>query len=189
MSPTSLISHRLTFFPYRFAGSDTTATSIRAILLHIITNPLVYNRVVCEIDTHIANNMISSPALEDEVRKLPYLQACIREGLRIFPPITYLRERVTPPEGDTINGMPVPGGVNVGFNLPGLLLNQAFAPDPRVFRPERWLVAEPGQLREMERVMELVFGWGPTRCLGIRMANANQSKFFVEVSQFRRVQN
>ena len=29
--------------------------------------------------------------------------------------------------------------------------------------------------------MELVFGWGPTRCLGIRMANTNQSKFFVEV--------
>ena len=178
----------LTFAPYRFAGSDTTATSIRAILLHIITNPLVYNRVLCEIDTHIANNTISCPVLEDEVRKLPFLQACIREGLRIFPPITYLRERVTPPEGDMLNGMFVPGGVNVGFNLPGLLLNRAFAPDPRVFRPERWLDAESGQLREMERVMELVFGWGPTRCLGIRMANANQSKFFVEVSQFEQIQ-
>ena len=126
--------------------------------------------------------MISYPALEDEVRKLPYLQACIREGLRIFPPITYLRERVTPAQGDTLNGFFIPGGVNVGLNLPGLLLNQVFAPDPRVFRPERWLDADPRHLREMERVMELVFGFGPTRCLGIRMANTNQSKFFVEVS-------
>ena len=73
--------------------------------------------------------------------------------------------------------------MNIGLNLPGLLLNQAFAPDPRVFRPERWLDAEPGHLREMERVMELVFGWGLTRCLGIRIANTQQSKFFVEVSQ------
>lgn len=105
----------------------------------------------------------------------------------MFPPITYLRERVTPPQGDTLNGFFVPGGVNIGFNLPGLLLNQAFDPDPKVFRPERWLDVEPGHLREMERVMELVFGWGPTRCLGIRMANANQSKFFVEVSEYKKL--
>ena len=173
----------LTSFSCSFAGSDTTATSIRAILLHIITNPIIYKRIQSEIDTHVADNTISCPALEDEVRKLPYLQACIQEGLRIFPPITYLRERVTPPTGDTLNGFFIPGGVNIGFNLPGLLLNQVFAPDPRVFRPERWVDAGPGQRREMERVMELVFGWGSTRCLGIRMANANQSKFFVEVSQ------
>lgn len=160
---------------------------MRAILLHIITNPLIYNRLRIEIDTHIANGTLSSPALEDQVRKLPYLQACIREGLRIFPPITYLRERVTPPTGDTLNGFVLPGGVNVGFNLPGLLLNPAFGPDPKVFRPERWLDdVLPERLHEMERVIELVFGWGSTRCLGIRMANANQSKFFVAVGSATR---
>ena len=96
-------------------------------------------------------------------------------------PITYLRERVTPPSGDTLNGVFVPGGVNIGFNLPGLLLNGVFGPDAKIFRPERWLDTDSKRLREMERVMELVFGWGSTRCLGIRMANTNQSKFFVEV--------
>ena len=141
----------------------------------------MYNRLQREIDSHIANGSISSPALEEEVRKLPYLQACIREGLRVFVPITYLRERVTPPSGDILNDVFVPGGVNIGFNLPGLLLDGVFGPDAKVFRPERWLDAEPKSLREMERVMELVFGWGSTRCLGIRMANTNQSKFFVEV--------
>jgi cytochrome P450 len=134
-----------------------------------------------EIDNGIANGSISNPAQEQEVRKLPYLQACIREGLRIFPPITYLRERVTPPQGDTLSGFKLPGGVNIGFNLPGLLLNPVFEPDAKTFRPERWLKTEPGKLREMEHVMDLVFGWGSTRCLGIRIANANQSKFFVEV--------
>ncbi|KAL8902778.1 MAG: hypothetical protein Q9207_004386 [Kuettlingeria erythrocarpa] len=165
-----------------FAGSDTTATSIRAILVHVITNPLVYRRLQREIDARIVDGTMSSPAREEEVRKLPYLQACVREGLRIFPPITYLRERVTPEHGDTLNGFSIPAGVNVGFNLPGLLLNEVFSPDPRVFRPERWLDQEPAHLRSMERVMDLVFGWGATRCLGIRMANANQGMFFVEVS-------
>ncbi|KAF4634721.1 hypothetical protein G7Y89_g3383 [Cudoniella acicularis] len=158
-----------------FAGSDTTATSIRAILLHIMSNPLIYARLRQEIDDGIAEGTISTPALEEQVRKLPYLQACIREGLRIFPPITYLRERVTPPQGDILSGHFIPGGVNIGFNLPGLLLNPVFEPDARTFRPERWLETEPEKLRKMERVMDLVFGWGSTRCLGIRMANANQS--------------
>ncbi|KAL8848824.1 MAG: hypothetical protein Q9221_006163 [Calogaya cf. arnoldii] len=165
-----------------FAGSDTTATSIRAILLHVITNPLVYGRLQREIDGRILDGTISAPAYEDEICKLPYLQACIREGLRVFPPITYLRERVTPKHGDTLNGFFIPAGVNIGFNLPGLLLNEAFGSDARTFRPERWLDQEPAHLRSMERIMDLVFGWGATRCLGIRMANANQGMFFVEVS-------
>ena len=165
-----------------FAGSDTTATSIRAILLHIITNPPVYRRLQQEIDARAADRTISCPAREAEVRQLPYLQACIKEGLRIFPPITYLRERVTPEGGDVLNSYALPGGVNVGFNLPGLLINHAFSPDPRTFRPERWLQTDPQHLQEMESIMTLVFGFGSTRCLGIRMASANQSKFLVEVS-------
>ena len=166
----------------RFAGSDTTATSIRAILLHVITNPLIYLRLQREIDSGIMDGRISTPAREDEVRKLPYLQACIREALRIFPPITYLRERVTPKDGDTLNGYPIPAGVNIGFNLPGLLLNNVFGCDARTFRPERWLDQEPAHLRNMESTMDFVFGWGATSCLGRRMAKANQSMFIVEVS-------
>ena len=150
-------------------------------LLHIISNPLVYHRIQDEIDRGISEGAISSPIRVDEARNLPYLQACIREGLRIFPPITYLRERVTPPGGDTIDGRYIPSGVNIGLNLPGLLLDPVFGLDVKVFRPERWLTAEPEKLREMDRVLDLTFGWGPTRCLGVRMANANQSKFLVEV--------
>jgi cytochrome P450 len=119
---------------------------------------------------------------DKEVRKLPYLQACIKEGIRIFPPITALRERVTPSEGDTLQGHFIPGGVNIGLNMRGLLLNEVFGPDARVFRPERWLESDPKKLRDMERVHELVFNWGFTRCLGVQLASAVASKFFVEVS-------
>lgn len=35
----------------------------------------------------------------------------------------YLHERVIPPPGDTLSGFFIPGGVNIGFNLFGLLLN------------------------------------------------------------------
>ena len=60
-------------------------------------------------------------------------------------------------------------------------MNEVFLPDPKIFRPERWLEADPEHLRNMERVHELVFNWGFTRCLGIRLASTMTSKFFVEV--------
>lgn len=166
----------------RFAGSDTTATSVRATLLYIISNPLIYSRLHAEIDAAVAANTISPMVSDEEARKLPYLQACIREGIRIFPPITALRERVTPPEGDTFQGHFIPGGVNIGLNMRGLLQDEAFGPDAKVFRPERWLESDPKKMREMERVHELVFNWGFTRCLGIQLATSVASKFFVEVS-------
>lgn len=119
---------------------------------------------------------------EEVARGLPYLQACIREGLRIFPPITALRERVTPPEGDVINGHHIPGGVNVGLNMRGVLLNEVFGPDAEIYRPERWLESEEARVNEMKSVQELVFGHGSTRCLGINIAQMNLNKVIVQVN-------
>ena len=168
--------------PCRFAGSDTTATSTRATLLNIITNPVVYTRLQKEVDESISAGAISCPIQVEEAAKLPYLQACIKEGLRIFPPVAALRERVTPPEGDTLNDQFVPGGVNVGLNLRGIQRNKIFGADPDVFRPERWLEADEERLKEMEKVHSLIFSHGPTKCLGMKVAYLTLNKFFVEVS-------
>ncbi|PYH35826.1 cytochrome P450 [Aspergillus neoniger CBS 115656] len=168
-----------------FAGSDTTATSIRALLLHLISNPLVYARLTEEIRRADANGSLTSPVVtERETKALIYLQACILEGLRVFPPITALRERVVPSGGDTLNGVYIPEGTNIGLNLPGLLRNEVFGPDPDAFRPERWLDATPEQRQRMDRVHELIFNWGSTRCLGIRLAQMMMGKVVVEL--FRR---
>lgn len=65
--------------------------------------------------------------------------------------------------------------------MAGSLLSDIFGPDPDVFRPERWLEAGSTNLAQMERVHELVFGHGATRCLGIRIATMTLNKVFVEV--------
>ncbi|KAL8910993.1 MAG: hypothetical protein Q9171_003762 [Xanthocarpia ochracea] len=165
-----------------FAGSDTTATALRATLLNIVTNPSIYAKLQSEID-FIAATEDESDIVKNDVanQKMPYLQACIKEGLRVFPPITALRERVTPPEGDIIDGHHIPGGVNVGLNMRGVLLNEAFGSDASVFRPERWLEADTKQLNEMKNIHELVFGHGFTRCLGINIAKMNLNKVLFEV--------
>ena len=154
---------------------------MRATILHIISNPMIYQKVKQEISSASVSAKISRPVKGDEAARLPYLQACIKESLRIFPPITAPREHVTPPGGDILLGHFIPGGVNVGINMVGMLRSHAFNPDADIYRPERWLGQTPEKLATMERVHELVFGHGSTRCLGTRIAGMVLSKALVEV--------
>jgi cytochrome P450 len=153
-------------------------------MLYIITSPHVYSTLQAEIDRAVLEVKISSPVITDkEARELPYLQAVIKEGLRIFPPGTGLMAKKVPPEGDKINGVFLPAGTKIGVNMWALLRRKdVFGNDSDVFRPERWLGASPENLQKMEAVSELVWGYGKYVCLGKSVALIELSKIFVEVS-------
>jgi cytochrome P450 len=96
------------------AGSDTSATIIRVVFLYLITSPIMMGKLRAEMDEGIKQGRISSPIRDTEARQLPYLQACIKEALRLWPPVTGLLQKVVPPEGDTFNGTFIPGGTFIG---------------------------------------------------------------------------
>jgi hypothetical protein len=71
------------------------------IMLHVITNQRVYSRLQAEIDTAYKKGKISRPVVDNEESlALPYLQAVIKESLRIFPPGTGLGSKIVPQGGD-----------------------------------------------------------------------------------------
>ena len=70
------------------AGSDTSANTVRAFMLHVLTNPASYMKLQSEIDEGICTGGISSPVTDAEARSMPYLQAAIKEALRMMPPAT-----------------------------------------------------------------------------------------------------
>jgi len=152
-------------------------------MLNIITSRHVYMTLQAEIDAAIASGKISSPVVRDsEARTLPYLQAVIKEGLRIFPPATGLASKLVPPGGDTINGVFLPGGTKVGANYWALVRRRdVFGRDATLFRPERWLDSSPEERAKMEKVQELVWGYGKYHCLGRSVALIELNKIFVEV--------
>jgi Cytochrome P450 len=168
-------------------GSDTMAIAIRATMLFIITNPHVYGKLQAEIDDAVKTGAISDPVIKDsEARELPYLQAVIREGLRILPPGTGQMPKLSPPEGDIVNGIFIPGGVNVGTNPWAIMRSsENFGQDSEVFRPERWLEASPKKRKEMEYVFELIWAYGKYKCLGQSVAIMELNKIFFEVCTFR----
>jgi cytochrome P450 len=167
---------------YSVAGSDTTSTSVQSILLSIITNPQVYDTLRSEIRGAVARGQVSSPIQDTEAKQLVYLQASVLEGLRIFPPLSQLRERVVPPGGDTLGGYYLPEGTFVGLNTWGVQRNKAvYGEDAGLFCPERWLIDDADRLHAMHQTHSLIFGHGSTKCLGMSMAMMELTKVIFEV--------
>lgn len=168
------------------AGSDTTATAIRMILFYLISDAPSYHKLQAEIDEAVCAGRISAPVTDDEARRLPYLQAVIREGMRVWPPVTGLMPKICDTE-QTVCGVRVPPGTNVCWEAVSVMHNRdVFGDDATCFRPERWLEAEardPERRRNMEQVQMLCF-MASTRweCLGKTIALIEINKSLVEVS-------
>jgi len=169
------------------AGADTTATAIRATMLHVMTHPIVYEKLQAEIDQAVKNGRISTPIIrETEAHELKYLQAVIREGLRVWPPVTGLLSKVVPESGDEVEidgkNMFIPGGTKIGWCVWGITMNkEIFGEDADMFRPERWLIDDSERLTRMNKTVDLVFGYGKYQCLGRPVALMELNKVFVEV--------
>jgi cytochrome P450 len=185
-------------FEQILAGSDTTAASIRTILLYIISHPRVYAKLQGEIGHAVSSGVASTSSgiiSDTEVRQLPYLGAVVREAMRVHPPVVNLFSRITPDEGDavTVDGKDyfIPGGTMIGYSAWSMHRNNKalYGEDAEVFRPERWFVDEniPEQkerLAQMTKTNDMIFGYGRWSCLGRTIALIEIHKCIFEL--FRR---
>jgi cytochrome P450 len=164
------------------AGSDTTATAIRMTLLHLISSPLSYQALAHEIRTAASEGKISAPISEAEIKKLPYLQAVVKESIRIWPPVTGPSTHMVPEGGLEICGKYIPGGTEISWATLAVLHDKTmFGQDSGIFRPERWLGVSPERLKDMSAQLDLVFRAGKWQCLGKPVALLELHKIFVEV--------
>ena len=108
MSDTNVISMAASNI---FAGSDTTAISLRAILYYLLKNPEYKRRLLEEIDLTQKNNGMSDRVTMDQASQMKYLQAVMYEALRCHPAVGMNLPRVTPPGGIEIDGLFIPEGV------------------------------------------------------------------------------
>lgn len=157
------------------AGSDTTAISLRAILYYTLKNPLVKAKLQQEINTAYQANRISLPvSWKQSQEQLPYLDAVIKEALRLHPAIGLILERIVPAEGLQLpDGGPfLPAGTIVGANPWVIHRHSVFGEDVDSFIPERWLQADhetESQFQARKQQMlraNLTFGAGPRTCIG-----------------------
>lgn len=176
--------------PPILAGGDTTAACMRAVIYYLAKSPAARQQLFAELD----GASLSTPAQWKDIRNLPYLDAVIRETLRVNPGISLMFERVVPDEGFTLpDGRFVPGGTIVGIN-PSVTNRDGgiFGEDVHSFRPERWLQADSespeafsNRSRRMRETCDFIFGAGGRICLGRNMALLETYKLMATLySQF-----
>ena len=100
-----------------FAGSDTTAISIRSVLYYLCKNPHCKEKLIRELDEYQKSKNLDNVITLEQTKDLKYLQACLYEALRIFPAVGMTLPRVTPPGGIVISGQYIPEGVSTVFTV------------------------------------------------------------------------
>lgn len=170
------------------AGSDTTAIALRTTVHALLTKPEIYERFMQELkDVMQARNTTQDPNIPitwKEGSNMKYLQAIIKEGLRVHPALGQILPRVVPEGGAVICDKFLPAGTVVGCNAWTMHRDpEVYGEDADSFRPERWLEATPERLHLMESSF-FAFGAGTRVCIGRNIANLELSKVIPEL--FRR---
>ncbi|KAF9893111.1 hypothetical protein FE257_012522 [Aspergillus nanangensis] len=156
------------------AGSDTTAISLRAILYYTLKSPRVMRKLQQELQGALSAGSVTLPVSWKQSQELPYLDAVIKEALRLHPAVGLLLERIVPNGGLQLPRGPfLPAGTIVGIN-PWIIHRQQaiFGTDAESFVPERWLRGDGEEEDEFQARRQnmvratLTFGAGPRTCIG-----------------------
>jgi len=143
-------------------GLDTNMSSALTFFMAMILNPRIQSKAQAEIDSVIGQDRL--PNINDRAN-LPYVRSIMAEVFRWSPAIPLCIPHALT-EDDTYDGHFLPKGALVMPNVWQMLHDPEIYPDPMEFRPERF----NGSEAEMDKVNDLVFGFGRRVCPGMHFA-------------------
>lgn len=97
------------------AGADTISILASAVMYHLLKNPSSLSKLRKEVDDAATEGRISKCVSWRESQTLPYLEACVNEASRLYPPFALPFERVVPANGLEVDGYFIPPGTRVGM--------------------------------------------------------------------------
>ncbi|KAL8656290.1 MAG: hypothetical protein Q9226_002719, partial [Calogaya cf. arnoldii] len=149
------------------AGPDSISLMTTNLMFLMAAHPQVLKRAQSEIDKAIRSHQISAEAPGyNDCRRLPFVDACVREGLRIVAS-TFPRRRCSPPGVSFhLGGKFVPPGTSVSASACEIGRHpKLYGDDADDFKPDRWLQASEEQIRMWE-TLDVHWGFGVRKCLG-----------------------
>ncbi|KAL8729308.1 MAG: hypothetical protein Q9166_004805 [cf. Caloplaca sp. 2 TL-2023] len=153
------------------AGSETTAQTLSVTTYHLLAN----REKLSELRRHLeyAIPQPDAPPSLAQLEAIPYLYACVQEGLRLAYGISGRLMRVSQMPIEYRDWV-IPPGVPVGMSYVFIHDDENIFPDHRSFKPERWLEKREDGSR-LDRYLTS-FGKGDRQCLGINLAQAELYK-------------
>ncbi|KAJ4879181.1 hypothetical protein Rs2_36235 [Raphanus sativus] len=122
------------------AGTDTSATTLEWALLHLVTDQNIQEKLYEEVVGVVGKNGVVE---EDDVAKMPYLEAIVKETLRRHPPGHFLLSHAAVKDTE-LGGYDIPSGAYVEFYTAWVTENPEIWSDPGKFRPDRFLAGGDG---------------------------------------------
>ncbi|GMN39329.1 hypothetical protein TIFTF001_008548 [Ficus carica] len=166
--PAKLTDHQLinVVLEMFLAGSESTSSSVEWALTELLLNPYVMAKAKAELTQLIGSNRKFQ---ETDIDNLPYLNAVIKETLRLHPPIPLLVPRKATNDQTNFMGYSIPKNTQVFVNAWAIGRDADVWDDPLCFKPERFLNSEvdyKGQNYEL-----IPFGAGRRICAGLPLAH------------------
>ncbi|ETI28837.1 hypothetical protein G647_01289 [Cladophialophora carrionii CBS 160.54] len=155
------------------AGIDTTSDS----LMFMIWALSLPRRKDCQerLREELSQISVDSQGLPEpkDLTQLPYLNAVVRECLRLYSPLPAFEPRSSPVD-TVVDGYEVPAGTVVGMSPFCLHREETVYPSALTFRPERWLTDRGTLIPESDPRNRTfwAFSSGARMCIGMHLANA-----------------
>ncbi|CAG8452699.1 4524_t:CDS:10 [Paraglomus brasilianum] len=147
------------------AGSDTTSFSTFFTILMLLKNPDKLSKLIEELDNEFVDLPRDEIPDHDRLKTLPYLNAVINEGMRLWPITLDGGSGRVVPEDTMINGVFFPKGILVVTNYYAMHTSSEYwGENVKEFVPERWF--EP----DVPRDAFYPFSAGSRNCIGQNFA-------------------
>ncbi|KAL0542166.1 hypothetical protein IC582_022259 [Cucumis melo] len=149
-------------------GTDTTSTVIEWTMTELLQQPNTMKKVIEELTNVVGLNQMVE---EFHLSKLHYLDAAIKETLRLHPPVSLLVPRVSS-KTTTLEGYTIPKGSTIYFNVWAIQRDPKVWENPLDFMPERFLNESNEKMYDFSgnKIEFCPFGSGKKSCAGIPLA-------------------
>lgn len=145
---------------FMFEGHDTTSMGLCFLLMLLANHSAIQERVFMEV-MDIFGDENREPSYND-LQNLHYLEACIKESLRLYPSVPLI-SRIATVDIQLPSGYFLPKGATVLINIYDLHHNPDIFPDPGTYNPDRFL---PENCVNRHPFAYLPFSGGPRNCIG-----------------------
>ncbi|PON53796.1 Cytochrome P450, E-class, group I, partial [Parasponia andersonii] len=165
-TPLTIIHVKALLLDMVVGGSETSSNAIEFAMAEIINQPEIMKKAQKELDAVVGKDNIVE---ESHILKLPYLQAVMKEALRLHPTLPLLVPHC-PSQTCVVGGYSVPKGSGVFVNVWAIHRDPSNWDNPLKFKPERFLEDSPKWDFSGSDLKYFPFGSGRRNCAGIAMA-------------------
>uniref|UniRef100_T1JQT9 Cytochrome P450 n=1 Tax=Tetranychus urticae TaxID=32264 RepID=T1JQT9_TETUR len=168
-----------------FAGNETTGGTMAWTMFHLAANPDIQDKVYQEL---VENRFTAKEFIdynEENLKSLKYLDCCVKESLRLCPPIHTITRRL---DQDLItdDGQVIPKGSVLALCIYYIHRDPKYWPEPTKYNPERFLTENSF---DRPSLAYIPFGFGQRQCLGQKLAMREIKVVIAEVIRRFRLEN